>query len=776
MSRTIAMSKKWMGPRGQPTTIRGLQQEDIATFPRNSSARRQSFASPLAVLIVSSEGRLQSWNAGAEVLFGWSHEEDLGNSFFDYAASPDQSRLAGLLNAASEGGDLCCELTVLDRNRNRTALISTISPLPSPDGGKPQLCIVLQEEVRQDDWGSQELLHAFDRLREQGSLLEYANVMMIDDAERIVFWSKGDEEIYGYSQDEVIGKNVMKVLQTELPIPREEIYEIIDREGRWEGELIHTCRDGSQRILRSTWLRHYDRDDHAIGTVEFSSDITETRLAKQALEQSERDFRSYFELSGVGNAIMTPEDLRILKTNSQFREMIGYTEEELLERSCLDVTHPEDREVARQRWELALHQIEPHYRIEKRLVCKSGRVIWVNATATLLRDENGQPQKVLAVVRDVTDRHTAHEKLEAAREELEERVRERTSDLEDSNRALNEEIDRHITTGERLSSANRTLQTLIRESPLPMIAVDESQRILTWSTAAEELLGWTAKEAIGSTLTCCTGNAADGDVIATRLSSACSFQRETEVTTKSGDLKQILVISSPIYGVDQSLTGHVMLLEDIGEKKFLEAALLEASEREQRRLGRDLHDRLCQQLLGAAFSAHALSNSLEKKDAQSAGKLHELADFINEAVRQTREISRGLNPVELDAEGLMSALSELALLTDATIPCSFECPKPVPLRDTQSALHTYRIAQEAVAIILGSPEATRIVIRLTAPDGMVRLEITADGHDFMQQPEKSVSLGLRIMEYRAQAMGGSLKIGSDPDEGARIICTVPAAS
>lgn len=116
----------------------------------------------------------------------------------------------------------------------------------------------------------------------------------------------------------------------------------------------------------------------------------------------------------------------------------------------------------------------------------------------------------------------------------------------------------------------------------------------------------------------------------------------------------------------------------------------DAAEREQWRIGQDLHDYLCQRLLGASFGAKALAGALDRESSPHAGNLHELARLINDSVLQVREISRGLHPVEFNSAGLMLALEELANRATRVTPCSFRCDRQMLVRSQDAAVNAYR--------------------------------------------------------------------------------------
>lgn len=210
------------------------------------------------------------------------------------------------------------------------------------------------------------------------------------------------------------------------------------------------------------------------------------------------------------------------------------------------------------------------------------------------------------------------------------------------------------------------------------------------------------------------------------------------------------------------------------DRKRLEKEILEISDREQRRIGQDLHDGLCQQLAGIELMSQALEQKIACRSKADAARAGEIARHVREAIRQTRLLARGLSPVTLESEGLMSALQELALNTEHIfrIACRFECSPPVPVRDQTVATHLYRIAQEAVSNAIKHGKATRISIELARQRHAMTLTIRDNGGGFPESKPEAKGMGLRIMHSRAGMVGGTLVTENDPEGGARVICTL----
>ena len=213
----------------------------------------------------------------------------------------------------------------------------------------------------------------------------------------------------------------------------------------------------------------------------------------------------------------------------------------------------------------------------------------------------------------------------------------------------------------------------------------------------------------------------------------------------------------------------------VSEREELERALLQISEREQTRIGQDLHDGLGQHLAGIELMSQVLEQNLSKKLKTEAARAGDIARHVREAISQTRLLARGLSPFVLESEGLISALKELAHRTENVfrVACQFKCTGNVAVSEG-AANHLYRIAQEAISNGVKHGKAKRIEIRLESSDGHLSLSIKDDGGGMPTVLPEKRGIGLRIMQYRAHVIGGTLTAERDPAGGTAVRCIIPS--
>jgi len=210
-------------------------------------------------------------------------------------------------------------------------------------------------------------------------------------------------------------------------------------------------------------------------------------------------------------------------------------------------------------------------------------------------------------------------------------------------------------------------------------------------------------------------------------------------------------------------------------RQRLEREILEVGEREQHRIGEDLHDSLGQQLTAIEMMCTSLKSDIAEREPSLLPQVDRIAGMLREAVAQTRSMARGLVPVKDEPEALWVSLVELAERTDALgrTRCVFNCPQPVLVEDNAVAGHLYRIAQEAVNNALKHGGARHVTLSLAESDGTIELTISDDGHGLAKT--KGAGMGLQVMKHRAEMIHGELTVDSKSGRGVTITCRVPVA-
>lgn len=265
-------------------------------------------------------------------------------------------------------------------------------------------------------------------------LLDLANdtIIVCNIEGDITYWNRGAEKLYGWTRGEVIGRNLGDLLQAEFVMPPEAVQEILFREDYWEGEIVHTRKDGGKVTVLSRWTLQRDHRDIPISYSEINRDITELKRKERELRESSLYTRNLIEAS-LDPLVTINAEGKIMDVSRATELMTGVDRERLVGSDFSD--YFTDPQKAREVYRTVFSQgYIRDYPLAIRHV--SGRTTEVLYNATVYRDEGGRVQGVFAAARDVTELRTAQRALQQSHDELELRVEERTAELEAANREL----------------------------------------------------------------------------------------------------------------------------------------------------------------------------------------------------------------------------------------------------------------------------------------------------------------------------------------------------
>jgi len=474
---------------------------------------------PIAYVSFDRVGRIEEANLAATELLGVPRDLLIGRPVAFYVADLDLF-LQHLLYCRTSQQQVKTELQLKPRKGKPIPVQLVSTPITSTTRNGALLYQTAIIDLSERKCHEQQLA-------EQARLLDLSTdaIIVRDVKDRVTYWNQGATKIYGYTREEALGKVTHDLLKAEHSEPLPKIYEKLLRNNRWEGEIVHTRRDGRRLTVFSRW----------------------------ALDRDAQGNRAY-----------------VLETNS-------------------DITRRKDAEAA----------------------------------------------------------------LQKSNELLEQRVRERTHALRAANKELNDEIER---------------------------------------------------------------------------------------------------------------------------RKGLEGEILTVSDREQQRLGQELHDGLCQTLTAVAFMARSVATRLRNHRVIDAADIEKIAELVNNAATDTRHISQALHRADVDSASLADALQDLVDREIWRIPCRLEVKPSFHVEDDLAAAQLYRIAREAVINANKHAQAREIVVRLERSSRGIVLHITDDGLGFQNNSKLKAGLGLHIMNYRAQLAGGRLEIESPKGGGTCISCYLPVKS
>jgi len=321
------------------------------------------------------------------------------------------------------------------------------------------------------------------------------------------------------------------------------------------------------------------------------------------------------------------------------------------------------------------------------------------------------------------------------------------------------------------------LAAIVHDSNDAITVQDFDGNIRFWNLGAKRIYGYTKTEALTMNIRQMVPKNGEGDALAflKRLKKGETVRSfESQRLTKDGRVIYVWVTVTTLTDEAGNLTAVATTERDITERKQLEKALLATREKEQKLIGREMHDSMGQVLTGIAVKSKGLELKLRARSPHESADAAEICELASEAIAQTRCLARMLYPVDMETGGLVSALRGLVDSTKnlLNVPCRFRCSKAAPIRDPLVAQHLYRIAQEAISNAVKHGKAKNIRIELTSGKATTTLKVANDGKDLPKTLTKKKGIGLKIMKYRAQMIGGTLDIRRGRRGGTVVTCTL----
>ena len=362
-------------------------------------------------------------------------------------------------------------------------------------------------------------------------------------------------------------------------------------------------------------------------------------------------------------------------------------------------------------------------------------------------------------------RKRAEAALQQSYDQLELRIDQRTHELRRSNDLLRESEERFRLLVEGVAD-------------YAMVMLDSQGQIVSWNHGAERIFGFTHEQAIGRDISAFyTANEIAKAKPAADLLDAASLGRHEDEgwhVRRDGGLFWANVITTALRDEKGNPRGFAQVTRDVTELRRLEKELLEISEREQLRIGHDLHDGIGQELTGIALLAQNLRQRLAQNSPPESADAARIASLINRTLEETRRLAHGFAPIELGPAGLHTALSDLAAKVQLSLAgkCVVTCRGEAHVQDDAVAVHLFRIAQEAVNNAVRHASPTEIRIELEVMSGTLTLGVHDNGSGMAPSGGKGKGMGISVMRYRARMIGAALEIRSG-DFGTSVICSCP---
>jgi PAS domain S-box-containing protein len=729
---------------------------------------------PIGYVTFNRSGRIEETNFAAVRLLGRSRKQLIGCTFAVCVAKEDmQLFLHHLLKCGSSDGPVVTELRL--RRPNRERIIAQLSSTPTfalmKDGARLyQTAIIdLTERKRFEE----KIQRSEERYRTLFDLVPVA--VYVCDADGIIQqYNQRAVELWGREpgrdgKESKFCGSYRIYYPDGRPMPHEECPMARALSGekltQKDLEIVIERPNGERRHVIPAPEILKDSRGKIIGAINSLFDITEQKHAEAAAMRLAAVVRSSHDA-------VVAKDLNGIITdwNQSAQRIFGYKPKEIIGKSILTLIprerQSEEDEILRR---IRRGESIDHYETIRRH--KDGRLIDTSLTISPIKDLKGNVVGVSKIARDITERKGA-----------ERRMTEQARLLDLTNDAI--------------------------------FICDMSHRITFWNRGAKELYGYSAQEALGRITheLLCTefpqslqhirnklkrdgrwsgelvhGCKDDSKVV---VMSRWSLDRDnrgkpisiletnTDITARKNAEVALQRSKEALERLVEQRTkelrvANAELKSEIERRKGLEGEILAISDREQQRLGQELHDGLCQHLTAVAFMARSIALRLKNHRVIDAADIDKIAQLVNDAAADTRNLSRALHRVDVDAAGLVIALQDLVDREIWRTPCRLEAKTSFRIEDDAVAAQLYRIAREAVINANKHAQAREIVIKLERSRRGMVLRVIDDGVGFPSEPNLKQGLGFHIMKYRAQLMGGRLEIESPKRGGTLVTCYLP---
>ena len=498
------------------------------------------------------------------------------------------------------------------------------------------------------------------------------------------------------------------------------------------GEMLQTERSqkfpGGVKWVETRLVPLRDDQGKVVSVMGISRDLTERRQAEVQLATLAHAVESTAEMICI-----TDMEDRFTFANSSFLAAYGYTEEELLGKTPDILVSPKNPPALLN--QILLQSRAGGWQGEVFDRRKDGTEFWIHLSTSQIKLADGRVIGLMGVSRDITAQKVAEAKI-------------------------------------------RELASIVQSSEDAIISVTPDETIVSWNLGAEHLLGFTSGEAIGKNISIILPPEHAEKSVGIIRKVALGEPGETFESVrrhKDGTLRDVSIRVSPVVSPNGKVVRIAAILRDIRARKQLEKTVLEISTDERRRIGHELHDGLGQQLAGIAFKSKVLQENLAEHLPRFAADAKTIVGLINGAIQQTRNLARGFDPVDFEVDGLPAALQTLSVQTEALygIECAFHCNEARLDLDAPTSLALYRITQEAINNAIKHGQARRIKVDLQVNKPQLSLIIRDKGKGFDVNAAPRQGMGLRIMGYRTDTLGGMLYIHSEAGVGTEIKCVLP---
>lgn len=502
-------------------------------------------------------------------------------------------------------------------------------------------------------------------------------------------------------------------------------------------EIRLRSKTGDYRWFRTRGHAEKDTSGKPVRMAGSITDITDRKLAEDALKKSEERYRFLADHTDDIVGLNDTAGGRLYISPSYFRKT-GWTAEEVMNTDWRTRVHPDDLGLVVRTRDENLRGIATT--VEHRTRCRDGSWLWLETSCKPIQDDQGKVWHLLVFSHDITER----KKVEV----------QYLRELE-----FNKALASHTTAF--------------------ILVMDKTGRVVHINAAVERRFGYRLEEvAMRNAWEVGIMDAGETERSKKRfarlLAGGDNPPTIIDMKTKGGEWLRVEISSTATRKLDGSIDRVIVTGTDVTERDRLQREVLRISEREQARIGHDLHDGVGQTMTGVVALIEALECSLSGMAQKDAARISQLA---REAVQEVRRLSHGLSPSAVKNRGLSGALQLLAetVRTNFRRDCACDLPTDFTALDVEVETHLFRIAQEAVNNAMRHARATHIGIQLRQHDqeGVLVIEDDGKGLPKARPGKQSKGIGLRVMAYRAEIIGGEVHVLPRQGGGTEVVCRFP---
>jgi PAS domain S-box-containing protein len=607
---------------------------------------------------------------------------------------------------------------------------------------------------------------------------------------RVIYANKAFLNLLGYkSEKEVLGRRTLEFFANKAEAKKMRAQLL--KQGHWAGGTEGRKKDGSVFTVHLSTNLVKDERNVPLCTMAFFVDTTEVKKTIEAIKQSERNFKALFFGAAEGIIVADVKTKKFILANPAVCKMLGYTEQEMLKLSILDIHPKASLPAVLKNFEM---QVKGLRSLAANLPClrKDGSIFFadINAAKVLIEGK----EYAAGFFSDITDRLQAEDAAKKAREELEIRVQQRTSELQKVNLELRKEMEQRFRAVKERADIEKRFRDIFENAVVGIYRTTPNGKILMANPALVKMLGYSTFDelkkrnlekagfepsyprSVFRQIMDKKGRVAGLESAWLRTDGRSIAVRESAVTVKDGG--KILYYEGTVEDITERKKAEEQLLIYQKQLRSLALELSLSEERLRRQMAMNIHDHLGQNLAISKIKLDSLRKSLD--DSEHLKKTDEICDLIHRAIDSTRSLTFELSPPVLYELGFEAAVEWLVgtLCKRENICWEFFNERKTKPLEPDVRILLFQSVREILVNITKHAFAKKISVAVNKVNSQIQVSIIDDGVGFELNKVKISDIskrgfGLFSVRERLANIGGRFEIESEPGKGTKVLLTAP---